>query len=352
MVGLVRELHDHVAVLGVPQLAQGGRDDVPVHLHLAQPVVLVVQDHGQEVVPLVGLSASSSPADPHGGMRTVVTPFGFEEGLAQLGDAVAAVGLQAPHQFLGAPPKENVVVGAVAHERLPLVEAPGRRAPPDQLVEEGSSAGGLPVRPGEKELLGVLETQELRALRGGVRGDARLHGPPRCCAQDLDIFYYPPPRQRRSSERVQKGHCALGGSACCSITSVTSASTPHWVLISQTWRSSTWTLHRQDWRSHFCTRSSSASGPEPHSLPAHFQFEELRAACAGLDSAGHPLLHLRWFEGLAEDAGVVLRVLRQRLGHQPLRFAEEGLGGLVGLQAQGDAHRLGVSITGGVEEHL
>ena len=147
-VGLLGDLHDHGAVFGIAHLAQSGGDDVAVRLHLAQRVVLApqaVQRHGQEGLPLVGPAVATPPADPHRHVSQVIGPLVSEEALPQLGHAVVAVRLQAAHQLLGAAPKVDVVVGAVAHELLVLVEAPGGRPATRELVVELTGTRRLPI---------------------------------------------------------------------------------------------------------------------------------------------------------------------------------------------------------------
>ena len=125
------------------------RDDVAVRLHLAQRVVLApqpVQRHGQEGLPLVGPAVPAPPADPHRHVSQVIGPLVSEEALPQLGHPVVAIRLQAAHQLLGAAPEVDVVVGAVAHELLVLVEAPGGRPATRELVVELTGPRRLPIR--------------------------------------------------------------------------------------------------------------------------------------------------------------------------------------------------------------
>ena len=153
-VGLLGDLHDHGAVFGIAHLAQSGGDDVAVRLHLAQRVVLApqpVQRHGQEGLPLVGSAVAAPPADP----------LVSEEALPQLGHAVVAVRLQAAHQLLGAAPEVDVVVGAVAHELLVLVEAPGGRPATRELVVELTGSRRLPIGSAQQQLLPAGQAQEL-----------------------------------------------------------------------------------------------------------------------------------------------------------------------------------------------
>ena len=102
-VHFLAELHDRVAVVGAVQLPQGGLLDAGVGLLIAEPAGLPGQgpvDHGdgQEVVALVGPAGVAAPltgaGDAHGDVRQPVRELLPEEGLAQLGEVVAAVGLQ------------------------------------------------------------------------------------------------------------------------------------------------------------------------------------------------------------------------------------------------------------------
>ena len=102
-VHFLAELHDRVAVVGAVQLPQGGLLDAGVGLLIAEPAGLPGQgtvDHGdgQEVVALVGSAGVAAPltgaGDAHGDVRQPVRVLLPEEGLAQLGEVVAAVGLQ------------------------------------------------------------------------------------------------------------------------------------------------------------------------------------------------------------------------------------------------------------------
>ena len=138
-----------------------------MRLHLAQRVVLApqpVQRHGQEGLPLVGPAVPAPPADPHRHVSQVIGPLVSEEALAQLGHAVVAVRLQAAHQLLGAAPEVDVVVGAVAHELLVLVEAPKGCPATRELVVELTGPRRLPIRSTQQQLLPAGQAQELGAL--------------------------------------------------------------------------------------------------------------------------------------------------------------------------------------------
>ena len=102
-VHFLAELHDRVAVVGVVQLPQGGLLHAGVGLLVAEAAGLPGQgpvDHGdgQEVVALVGSAGVAAPltgaGDAHGDVGQPVRVLFAEEGLAQLGEVVAAVGLQ------------------------------------------------------------------------------------------------------------------------------------------------------------------------------------------------------------------------------------------------------------------
>ena len=102
-VHFLAELHDGIAVVGAVQLPQGGLLHAGVGLLVAEAAGLPGQgavDHGdgQEVVALVGPAGVAAPlagaGDAHGDVRQPVRVLFAEEGLAQLGEVVAAVGLQ------------------------------------------------------------------------------------------------------------------------------------------------------------------------------------------------------------------------------------------------------------------
>ena len=82
------------------------------------------------------------------------------------------------------------------------------------------------------------------------------------------------------------------------------------------------------------------------------ELEKLAAAGAHLQRGDHALLHVFRLEELSEDALVAARVLRELGGELVLDLEEEALCGLVGLQAHGDAHGLGVAVAGRVPQHL
>ena len=80
---------------------------------------------------------------------------------------VLPVGLQGPHQLPRAPPRQDVVRGAVSNQRLALVElAIGRAAAGDAVVKLPGS-GELPVGASQEHGLQAVvpQGQKLRALR-------------------------------------------------------------------------------------------------------------------------------------------------------------------------------------------
>ena len=136
-------------------------------MRCAQRVVLApqaVQRHRQESLPLVGLAAPAPPADPDRHVCQVIGPLVSEEALPQLGHPVLAVRLQAAHQLLGAAPEVDVVVGALAHELLVLVEAPGGRPATRELVVELTGSRRLPIWSAQEQLLPAGQAQEFGAL--------------------------------------------------------------------------------------------------------------------------------------------------------------------------------------------
>ena len=61
-------------------------------------------------------------------------------------------------------PEVDVVVGALAHELLVLVEAPGGRPATRELVVELAGSRRLPIRSAQEQLLPAGQAQELGAL--------------------------------------------------------------------------------------------------------------------------------------------------------------------------------------------
>ena len=157
-VHFLAELHDRVAVVGAVQLPQGGLLDAGVGLLIAEPAGLPGQgtvDHcdGQEVVALVGSAGVAAPltgaGDAHGDVRQPVRVLLPEEGLAQLGEVVAAVGLQGAHGLLDPRAEEDVVRRPLADEGLLLVELPRGGAASHEAVVELPGPGELAVGAGE-----------------------------------------------------------------------------------------------------------------------------------------------------------------------------------------------------------
>ena len=66
--------------------------------------------------------------------------------------------------LLGAAPEVDVVVGALAHELLVLVEAPGGRPASGQLVVELAGSRGLAIGSTQEQLLPAGQAQEFGAL--------------------------------------------------------------------------------------------------------------------------------------------------------------------------------------------
>ena len=66
-------------------------------------------------MPLVGGAVSTTPPYDHG---HVGQPLGVlsGKGLSQFSDMVPAIGLQAPHKFAGAAPRQDVIVRPVPNE--------------------------------------------------------------------------------------------------------------------------------------------------------------------------------------------------------------------------------------------
>ena len=157
-VDLLGELQDGIAVAGAPKLPQGGLLDSGVGLLVAEPAGLPGQrpvDHGdgEEVVALVGPAGVAAPltgaGDAHGDVGEPVRVFVAEEGLAQLGEVVVAVGLQGAHGLLQPGAEEDVVRGPLADEGLLLVELPRGGAASHEAVVELPGPGELAVGAGQ-----------------------------------------------------------------------------------------------------------------------------------------------------------------------------------------------------------
>ena len=135
------------------QLSEHGFLDVAGHLRIAPGVVLAGQahlqrSHRQVVMALVGRPVPAATPDDHGHVSQPLRKFVLEEGLSQFSDVVLAVGLEGPHELSRAPPRQDVVVGAVPNERLRFVELAARRAPAGDAVVELPGPGQLAVRAG------------------------------------------------------------------------------------------------------------------------------------------------------------------------------------------------------------
>ena len=116
---------------------------------------------------LVGRPVPAAAPDDHGHMSQPFRKFVLEEGLSQFSHTVLAVGLEGPHELTRAPPRQDVVVGAVPNQGLALVELAARRAPAGDAVVELPGPGQLAVRAGQKRGLkaSAPERQNLRVLR-------------------------------------------------------------------------------------------------------------------------------------------------------------------------------------------
>ena len=157
-VGFLAELHDRVSVVGVVQLPQGGLLHAGVGLLVAEPAGLPGQgtvDHGdgQEVVALVGPAGVAAPlagaGDADGDVGQPVRVLLAEEGLPELGEVVAAVGLQGAHGLLDSRAEEDVVRRPLADEGLLLVKLPRGGAASHEAVVELPGPGELAVGAGE-----------------------------------------------------------------------------------------------------------------------------------------------------------------------------------------------------------
>ena len=83
----------------------------------------------------------------------------LEEGLAQLREVVVTVRRQSAHQLLKAAAEQDEVGGALADQRLRIVELTARRLPARELVEE---------LPGARQ--GAVQPRELHCPPGPRRG--------------------------------------------------------------------------------------------------------------------------------------------------------------------------------------
>ena len=92
-----------------------------------------------------------------------------------------------------------------------------------------------------------------------------------------------------------------------------------------------------------------AGVPDAHAIPVELELEEIVPAGAGLPAALQAGLHLVGRQGLAEDLGVRLGLLREQLHHLLLDFLH---GGLLGLEANGHALGVGVVVGRGLPQDL
>ena len=178
LVGGVQEVNlavNHVNGLvrsGLPQLSEDGFLDVAGNLCVAPGIVLpgqpnIQRSHGQIIVALVGRPVPAAAPDDHGHVSQPLCVFVLEEGLAQFGHMVLAVGLQGPHELSSAASRHDVVVRPVSNERLGLVELAVRRAPAGDAAIELPGSGQLAVGSSQEHGLQAVvpQRQKLRALR-------------------------------------------------------------------------------------------------------------------------------------------------------------------------------------------
>ena len=184
-IGLLAELHDRVAVVRVAQLRQRGCLHAGVGLSVAEAAGLageaaVDHGHGQEVLAHVGppgvAAALPRARDADGDVGQPLRVLVAEEGLAQLGEVVVAVGLQGAHGLLEARAQEDVVGGALADQGLLLVKLSGGGAASHEAVVELARSGELAVGAGQEDLAQAVvgEREPLRALGVRPRSDAAL----------------------------------------------------------------------------------------------------------------------------------------------------------------------------------
>ena len=98
----------------------------------------------------------------------------LEEGLAQLREVVVTVRRQSAHQLLKAAAEQDEVGGALADQRLRIVELTARRLPARELVEELPGVRQGAVR--QRELGGLPARPRLRAQPRGPWPDPGLGG--------------------------------------------------------------------------------------------------------------------------------------------------------------------------------
>ena len=171
-VDLPRDHVDGFVRARLPQLSEHGVLDIASHLRIAPGVILAGQahlqrSHRQIVMTLVGRPVPAAAPDDHGHMSQPFRKFVFEKCFPQFSDMVLAVGLEGPHELSHAPPRQDVVVGAVPNQGLALVELTARRASAGYAVVELPGPGQLAVRASQKRGLKAVapERQNLRALR-------------------------------------------------------------------------------------------------------------------------------------------------------------------------------------------
>ena len=113
VVGLVGQLQDDVVRLGIPELREHGRLQVPGRLGVREPLALPGQGDvevrdGQALGALIGHAAvpavSPHAPDDDGHVHHPIHPLVLEEALPELGQVVVPVGLEAAEQLL-APPR-------------------------------------------------------------------------------------------------------------------------------------------------------------------------------------------------------------------------------------------------------
>ena len=92
--------------------------------------------------------------------------------------------------------------------------------------------------------------------------------------------------------------------------------------------------------------------PDAHAIPVELELEEIVPAGAGLPAALQAGLHLVGRQGLAEDLGVRLGLLREQLHHLLLDFLQLLRGALLGLEADGHALGVGIIIGRGLPQDL
>ena len=168
VVGLVGQLQDDVVRLGIPELREQGRLEVPGRLGVREPLALPGQGDvevrdGQAFGALVGHAAvpavSPDAPDDDGHVHHPVHPLVLEEALPELRQVVVPVGLEAAEQLFGALSEHDVVVGALADEGLVAVVLPARGRPADQLVVVLAGPGELAVGAAEHRVAEVVVCQ-------------------------------------------------------------------------------------------------------------------------------------------------------------------------------------------------